>query len=86
MILKDITLSGTSPEAHSSSMYVIGTDDGLIDKPYQKSEILLSPGERVDILVKGTKTTGSYKLKALPYSRMGMMGMWHIMGMGMPEM
>lgn len=56
----------------SHSMYLIGTDGGLIDKAYQKSELLLSPGERVDILVKGTQISGNYRFRALPYNRMGM--------------
>ncbi len=54
------------------SMYLIGTDSGLLDKPYLRSQILISPGERVDILVKASSTTGSYKFLSLPYSRMGM--------------
>ena len=54
------------------SMYLIGTDSGLLDKPYARSQILLSPGERVDILVKAGTTKGTYKLYSLPYSRMGM--------------
>ncbi len=48
---------------------VIGTDGGLLDQPYPESELLLSPGERVDVLVEGTATAGSYALRALPYSR-----------------
>lgn len=31
--------------------YVIGTDGGLLEKPYGTSEMFLSPGERVDILL-----------------------------------
>jgi len=58
----------------SHTMSLVGTDAGLLDKPYPKSELLLSPGERVDVLVKGLQPSGSYKLKALPYSRMGMSG------------
>ncbi len=52
-------------------MYLIGTDGGLLDKPYRRSTLLISPGERVDILVKGTQGSGSYRFKSLPYSRMG---------------
>jgi FtsP/CotA-like multicopper oxidase with cupredoxin domain len=33
----------------------------------------MSPGERVDMLVKFSRTAGNYKLLSLPYSRMGMM-------------
>lgn len=60
-----------SLEGHT--MQLIGTDGGLVDKPYPQSEILLSPAERVDVLVKATQTSGNYRLRAMPYSRMGMM-------------
>lgn len=50
-------------------LQLIGTDGGLLDKPYAVSEILVAPGERVDLLVKAVKTTGSYKLLSLPYDR-----------------
>jgi FtsP/CotA-like multicopper oxidase with cupredoxin domain len=55
------------------SLYVIGTDGGLLDKPYAQSYVVLAPGERLDVLVKASTTKGSYKLLSLPYSRMGMM-------------
>jgi FtsP/CotA-like multicopper oxidase with cupredoxin domain len=55
------------------TLQVVGADGGLLDKPYPQSYILLSPGERVDVLVKVTDTTGTYKFLSLPYSRMGMM-------------
>ncbi len=55
------------------TMYLIGTDGNLLDKPYARSQILLSPGERVDILVKANSTKADYKFLSLPYSRMGMM-------------
>jgi FtsP/CotA-like multicopper oxidase with cupredoxin domain len=55
------------------SLYLAGTDGGLLDKSYARSQILLSPGERVDVLVKAGSTRGSYKLISLPYSRQGMM-------------
>ncbi len=124
IILKDISLSGNGPAAHSSmmdfmhgkegsiitvnglinpvlkikpgevqrwqilngsnarfyklslenhTMYLIGTDAGLLDKPYAVSYLLLSPGERVDVLVKANRTIGNYRLLSLPYSRQGMM-------------
>jgi len=53
-------------------LHLIGTDGGLLDRPYPVSELLLSPGERVDVLVRATRGSGSYRLKALPYARMGM--------------
>jgi FtsP/CotA-like multicopper oxidase with cupredoxin domain len=52
---------------------VIGTDGGLLDKPYAQSRIILSPGERVDLLVMASRTAGTYRLLSLPYSRQGMM-------------
>jgi FtsP/CotA-like multicopper oxidase with cupredoxin domain len=55
------------------SLYLVGTDGHLLDKAYARSQILLSPGERVDVLVKAGNTAGSYKFLSLPYSRMGMM-------------
>ncbi len=44
-------------------------------------ELLLSPGERVDVLVKVAKTNAAYRLLTLPYSRGSMMG--GMMGGGM---
>ena len=53
-------------------LHVVGTDGGLLDRPYPVSEMLVSPGERLDVLVQaGAK--GSYKLLALPYARRGNM-------------
>jgi FtsP/CotA-like multicopper oxidase with cupredoxin domain len=60
------------------SLHLIGADGGLVDKPYPLSNILLSPGERIDILVKADQTPGTYRLLSLPYNRGGMM----MMGMG----
>ncbi len=53
----------------SHSLYVVGTDGGLLNKPYAQSTVLLSPGERADILVKASTSKGYYKFKALPYNR-----------------
>ena len=39
-------------------MYLVGTDGGLLDKPYPVTELLLSPGERVDLLVKADQASG----------------------------
>lgn len=59
-----------SLEGHS--FQVIGTEGGLLDRPYPHTKFLLSPGERVDILVKAGKS-GTYRLLAVPYARQGMM-------------
>lgn len=53
----------------SHSLRVIGSDGGLLDQPYSQSTVLLSPGERVDLLVKASTTKAYYKLKALAYNR-----------------
>ena len=58
-----------SLEGHS--MYLVGTDSGLLDRPHQVFSLLLSPGERADLLVKADKTAKSYRLLSLPYSRGG---------------
>jgi FtsP/CotA-like multicopper oxidase with cupredoxin domain len=51
------------------TIYLVGTDGGLVDKPYPLSEILLSPGERIDILIKADRSSGEYKFRSLPYDR-----------------
>jgi len=51
------------------TMYVVGTEGGLLDKPYPVSYILLSPGERVEVLVKANQTNRNYKFLSLPYNR-----------------
>ena len=56
------------------TLHVIGTDGGLLDKPYPVTEVLLSPGERVDLLVKADRSSSSYRCLSLPYSRQGNMG------------
>lgn len=54
-------------------IHLIGTDGGLLDHPYAMPYLLLSPGERADLLVRVSDTPGSYQLLALPYARRGMM-------------
>ncbi len=56
-------------EGHS--MHLIGTDGGLLDKPYRVAELLVSPGERVDLLIQATQSAKSYRLLSLPYDRGG---------------
>jgi FtsP/CotA-like multicopper oxidase with cupredoxin domain len=55
-------------------LYLVGTDGGLLDKPYQLSSLLLAPGERADILVRANQSAKSYRFLSLPYSRGGMSG------------
>jgi FtsP/CotA-like multicopper oxidase with cupredoxin domain len=75
--------------------YLIATDGGAITAPIELEELLLAPGERVEVLVRGQKESGKYRLLTLPYDRggmgmmgggMGMMGGGHMMGSGMGMM
>jgi len=48
---------------------VIGTDGGLIPKPHDADRVLMSPGERYDVLVRMPTTPGSIDLTSEPYAR-----------------
>lgn len=56
------------------AFHVIGTDGGLIDAPVQVTSSLLSPGERLDILVDFSpdQLGQSVSLKSLPFAAVGM--------------
>jgi len=58
-------------------MYLIATDSGPIEEPFEMHELLLTPGERAEVLIRGERPPGRYRLLNLPYRRfnMGMMGM-----------
>ncbi len=62
--------------------HLIATDGGAIAAPVRLEELLLAPGERADVLVQANRPAGRYRLQALPYDRLGGMGM----GMGMAGM
>ena len=64
--------------------YLIATDAGATASPIQLSELLLTPGERGEVLIQGNAEAGQYRLLNLPYERgqMGMMG-GGMMGRGM---
>ncbi|MGK7872293.1 MAG: multicopper oxidase family protein [Xenococcaceae cyanobacterium] len=57
-------------------LYLIATDGISLSEPVELRELLLTPGERVEVLVRGERSPGQYRLLALPYNRgaMGMMG------------
>jgi len=65
-------------EGHSMSL--IATDGGALSEPVGIEELMLVPGERAEVLIRGNQTGGSYRLLNLPYSRGGM-GMMHGGGM-----
>ncbi|MDJ0661080.1 MAG: multicopper oxidase family protein [Crocosphaera sp.] len=56
--------------------YLIANDGTPLEKPIERSELLLTPGERAEVLIKGDKNPKTYRLVSLPYNRgsMGMMG------------
>jgi len=68
-------------------LYLIGTDGGAIERPVELREIALAPGERADVLVRGDRQPGTYRLLDLgatnPMGR-GMMGRG-MMGRGMGD-
>jgi FtsP/CotA-like multicopper oxidase with cupredoxin domain len=63
------------------SFHVIGADSGRHETAREKEELILVPGERLEVLVRPGKS-GSYRLQALPVDRgsMGMGGMGGGMG------
>jgi FtsP/CotA-like multicopper oxidase with cupredoxin domain len=65
--------------------YLIATDGGAIAAPFELKELLLSPGERAEVLVQGNRSPGQYQLLSLPYDRGGMPMMGHGMGSSAPE-
>lgn len=48
---------------------LIGTDGGLLESPREMREILLTPGERVDIAVGPFTENDEFLIEALPYNR-----------------
>ena len=48
---------------------IIGTDGGLIEKPVSVTEALITPGERLDILVGAFEEGESFPIDALSYNR-----------------
>ncbi|MGD1807402.1 multicopper oxidase family protein [Dapis sp. BLCC M126] len=56
--------------------YLIATDGGALAEPVEMSELLLTPGERADVLIQANQEPGKYRLFNLSYERvgMGMMG------------
>ena len=67
------------------SFFQIATDGNSLSKPIEVDELLLTPGQRADVLVRGDKESGQYRLLNLPYDRgsMGMMGGGMMGGRGM---
>ena len=49
---------------------LIGTDGGLIETPIELKEILLTPGERIDIIAGPFNKGDLFYIESLPYNRM----------------
>lgn len=54
------------------AFYLVATDGGFLSTPEVRNEILLTPGERVEVMVRGDRPPGEYRLLSLPYNRGGM--------------
>ncbi len=55
--------------------YLIATDGGAIAAPVEMNELVLAPGERVEVLVQGDREPGQYRLVNQPFNpAQGMMG------------
>ena len=68
-----------SLQAHS--FHLIATDGGAIAHPIELSDLILAPGERAEVLIRGNQEPGQYRLLNRPFSpAQGMMGR---MGSGM---
>ena len=63
-----------SLEEHS--MHLIATDGGAIASPIELSDVVLAPGERIEVLVQGNQASGDYRLINQPFNpaQGGMMG------------
>lgn len=64
-------------------LYLIAMDGISLSEPVELRELLLTPGERADVLVRGEREPGQYRLLNLPYDRGGMGMMGRGMGSGM---
>ena len=50
-------------------LHLIATDGGALEAPVEVSEVVLAPGERVEVLIQGNQSPGHYQLFTLPYDR-----------------
>jgi FtsP/CotA-like multicopper oxidase with cupredoxin domain len=49
---------------------LIATDGGLIEQPVEIPEVMITPGERIDILAGPFEEGESFQIESLPYNRM----------------
>jgi len=50
-------------------LHLIGVDGGALGSVRTEDEVLLVPGGRLDILIEGARSAGSFRLLSLPYDR-----------------
>ena len=51
------------------TMHLIATDGGALEAPIEIDDLLLTPGERAEVLIQGNAEPGEYELLNLPYDR-----------------
>ncbi|NJM96504.1 MAG: multicopper oxidase family protein [Phormidesmis sp. RL_2_1] len=49
--------------------FLIATDRGAIAEPIELETLLLSPGERAELLIPGSREPGNYEIVSVPYDR-----------------
>ena len=59
-------------------LYLIATDGNSLAEPVELRELLLVPGQRAEILVRGEREPNRYRLLSLPYNRGGKIGRAHV--------
>lgn len=65
--------------------FLMATDRGAIAAPTELETLMLSPGERVELLIPGSREPGSYEILSLPYDR-GLSEMIESMGKAAEQM
>ena len=65
-------------------LFLIATDGGAISAPIELDNLVLAPGERAEVLIRATQTSGQYRLLNTPFNpAQGMMGGGMMGGGGM---
>lgn len=65
--------------------FLIATDRGAIAEPTELDTLMLSPGERAELLISGSQEPGDYEILSLPYDR-GLSEMIESMGKAAEQM
>ena len=65
-------------------LFLIATDGGAISAPIELDNLVLAPGERAEVLIRATQTSGQYRIFNTPFNPVqGMMGGGMMGGDGM---